>query len=299
MKMIESQSGVKGVTVDKSESILKTLLESSAEGIFIVNSDALIILANARALELFGYESEEILAHHIEILIPEQQREIHIAHRNKYLADPRNRPIGVGLDLSARKKDGSEFPAEISLSYAGKGADLMVMAIVNDISKRKELQKERSQLMEQRIAELETTLRTLEDIMRLPEASATTRAMGLMPLRESVPSEFRNLVDDYSIILDKSLEKRAFKIVGDISNNIEVISNRLGFMKATPRDVVDIHSEVLRSKGIEASNARMRGYIEEGHFLLLEIIGRLTTYYRNRAFGSGQERYRIELPKGG
>jgi len=275
--------------LDKADSVFRTLLETAAEGIILVDKEGRVAMANAKALELFGYTPGEVLGHAVEILIPERLREVHVSHRKDYMANPRNRPMGVGLDQTARRKDGSEFPVEISLSYAGTPDGLMIMAFISDITKRRQLEEARTELMEQRIAELETTLHAFDEIVRSP-VEVSARMMGTLPLRESTPTMFQDLVKDYARIMEEYLERRIFKIEGDLSDAIDDLGTRLGFLKATPRDVVDLHSAVLRDKGRGVSPARMRGYIEEGHFLLVELLGRVTAYYRNRAFGVRETR---------
>jgi PAS domain S-box-containing protein len=247
------------------------------------------MMANRKALDLLGYESGELLGQAVEILVPERLRGTHASHRKEYMANPRNRPMGVGLDLLARKKDGSEFPVEISLSYASTPDGLMIMAFISDITKRRQLEEARTQLMEQRIAELETTCRTFDEIAR-PAVEVSARMMGTVPLRESMPTMFQDLVRDYARIMEEALERRTFKIEGNLSDGLDDLGTRLGSLKATPRDVVDLHTAALRDKGRDVSPARMRGYIEEGHFLLVELLGRVTTYYRNRAYDVGEPR---------
>jgi PAS domain S-box-containing protein len=282
MEMAMTESRTEARTLDKADSVFRTLLEAAAEGIILVGEEGRIVMANRKALDLLGYESGELLGQAVEILVPERLREVHASHRKEYMASPHNRPMGVGLDLSARKKDGSEFPVEISLSHAGTGEGLTIMAFISDITKRRQLEEARTQLMEQRIAELETTLHTLDEIAR-PAVEVSARMMGAVPLRESTPTMFQDLLKDYARIMGEALERRTFKTEGNLSDAIDGLGSRLGFLKATPRDVIDLHSAALRDKSREASPARMRGYIEEGHFLLVELLGRLTTYYRNRA----------------
>ena len=124
----------------KGEPTYRSLLEMAAEGVVIVDRDGRIVLANNKAEELFGYRREELLGQEVEILVPESRRLVHSEHRAKYLANPRNRPMGAGIDLIARRKDGSEFPVEISLSYAGEGDDMLIMASVLDITGRRALE---------------------------------------------------------------------------------------------------------------------------------------------------------------
>jgi PAS domain S-box-containing protein len=117
-----------------------------------------IVLVNSQAEKLFGYAREELLGQLIEILVPERFRQRHVADRERYTAAPRTRPMGAGLALSARRKDGSELPVEISLSPLGESEDLLVMSIIRDVTERKraedELRRTAARLAEQ-TAELE------------------------------------------------------------------------------------------------------------------------------------------------
>jgi PAS domain S-box-containing protein len=124
----------------KDEPTYRSLLELAAEGIIVVDGDGRIVLANNRSQELFGYQAEELLGQELEILLPESRRQIHREHRARYLENPHNRPMGTGLDLIARRKDGAEFPVEISLSYVGTGDDMLIMASVLDITQRRALE---------------------------------------------------------------------------------------------------------------------------------------------------------------
>ena len=121
----------------KSEATARALLESAAEGIVIVGSDGRIVLANARAAEMFGYPREELIGQPIEVLLPERLRTAHTTHRAGYFTEPRIRPMGRGLDLAGRRKDGTEFPVEISLSYNETEDGLVAMASITDITQRK------------------------------------------------------------------------------------------------------------------------------------------------------------------
>lgn len=263
--------------------IFRTLLESAAEGIVVVDQEGRIVMFNGRAEELFGYRREELFGEVVEILLPESRREVHARHRADYLANPRNRSMGIGHDLIARHRDGSEFPVEIALCHAVNGNNMFIMASVNDVSRRKQWEEEQTRFMEERIRELEETLHTLENIARPPEAAVTARMMGILPLRESARDSFADLAEIYGRIMDEALERRFHKTAGSLDDQLVVLSGRLGFLKATPRDVVDLHSRVLKEKSRAVPAPRMRAYLDEGHFLLVELIGYLATYYRNRA----------------
>jgi PAS domain S-box-containing protein len=242
---------------------------------------------NGKAEELFGYRQEELLGLVVDVLLPESWREPHRAHRAEYLANPRNRSMGVGLDLVARRRDGSEFPVEIALSHAGEGNGMLIMASVSDITKRKQWEAEKSSFMEARIRELEETLHTFEEMAGNPDVPVTARMMGILPLRESAADVLKELTVEYGRIMDEALERRFHKTNGSFAEKLAGLASRLGFLKATPRDVVELHSVALKEKNRVAPAGQMRGYLEEGHFLLVELIGYLATYYRNRAYSHG------------
>src|SRR5580658_1023424 len=120
-----------------SEDMFRRLLESASEAIVVVNGSGQIVLVNAKAEERFGYNRQELYGQSVEILLPVSLHHQHLAHREAYLEDPRSRPMGIGMDLSARRKDGTEFPVEVSLGHVKTGEGLLVMSFVTDITERK------------------------------------------------------------------------------------------------------------------------------------------------------------------
>lgn len=118
------------------------IVEAAPDGIVMTDGQGQIILVNQRTEELFGYDRGELLGKSVETLLPVEQREAHQRHREGYADEPRTRAMGAGLDLRARRRDGSEFPVEISLSPLGDGGALRVIAIVRDISDRLAIEEE-------------------------------------------------------------------------------------------------------------------------------------------------------------
>jgi PAS domain S-box-containing protein len=157
--------------------IFRTLFESAAEGLVLVDKAGTIIMINPRISEMFGYTEAELIGKRVEVLIPEKFRHSHADHRDRYNKSPKKRSMGLGMDLSGNRKDGTTFPVEISLNYFHSGDDMMVMGLITDITERKRIEKdfqklnaelekrveERTQALEGAIYELEYTNKSLED----------------------------------------------------------------------------------------------------------------------------------------
>ncbi|MCL5288083.1 MAG: response regulator [Acidobacteria bacterium] len=125
----------------KAEEKFRGVMEAAPEGILGVDREGRILLLNEQAEKMFGYARQELIGQPIETLVPEPLRERHRTHRASYQSDPRMRPMGLGLDLHGRRKDGSEFPMEISLSPLQTDEGLCVVAIIRDITERQALEK--------------------------------------------------------------------------------------------------------------------------------------------------------------
>src|SRR4029079_16017555 len=124
-------------------------LEAAPDAIIGVDSDGRITLINAQAERLFGYDRSELLRETFEILIPDDAKKIHPHRRAAYFSDPRPRPMGAGMQLAGRRKDSTEFPAEISLSALDTEEGRIVSAAVRDVTDRIEAQAERERLKAQ------------------------------------------------------------------------------------------------------------------------------------------------------
>ncbi len=113
------------------------LFEFSPDAIIVVGRDGEVVRINKQAEKLFGYSGTELLSLQVEVLLPERFRERHREHRREYISDPHIRPMGTGLELYGRKKDGSEFSVDIALGPLKAGDNSVVMAVIRDISERK------------------------------------------------------------------------------------------------------------------------------------------------------------------
>jgi PAS domain S-box-containing protein len=113
------------------------LIESLPDAMIIVNRDGKIVHLNARLEQLFGYSRDQLIGRNLEMLMPDRFRVRHRHHVEDYISLPRVRPMGTGLELFGLKKDGSEFPVDISLSYINSEGGTLAMAAVRDVTERK------------------------------------------------------------------------------------------------------------------------------------------------------------------
>jgi PAS domain S-box-containing protein len=159
------------------------LLETAPDAMVAVGADGRILLVNAQAERLFGYAREELIGERVEVLVPDASRDVHSRHRDTYAAHPVARPMGAGMDLAARRRDGTTFPAEISLSAIETEKGLLVSAAIRDITERLEEQAERERLRAQ--AQRERLERQMHQSQRLE---------SLGQLAGGVAHDFNNLL---------------------------------------------------------------------------------------------------------
>ncbi|GAA0278537.1 PAS domain-containing sensor histidine kinase [Cryptosporangium japonicum] len=176
----------------RDEAKFRWLLDATALPIIGVDANGVIQLANSEAERIFGYAADELEGQPVEVLLPVNVRERHAGHRAIYVTDPRMRRMGEGLQLAARRKNGSEFPAEISLASIETDQGLLVAATVHDISARLVQEAEHQRLEN--------------------ELQRSQRLDSLGQLAGGVAHDFNNvlaIISTHASILEEDLEEAA------------------------------------------------------------------------------------------
>jgi two-component system NtrC family sensor kinase len=173
----------------QAEAKFEALLESAPDAIVIVDTAGQIVLANSQSERLFGYTRTELIGQPIEVLLPERLRDRHARHRTQFAAEPHTRPMGIGLDLLARRCDGSECPVEISLSPLRTAEGLLITSVIRDITDRKQAAIELERQVQLRTAHLNALLQFSQELLSVRGLDlvlhrALTEAMALVPEAE-------------------------------------------------------------------------------------------------------------------
>lgn len=181
----------KYATQDTDRQQITALFEYATEGIILTNENGEIILINPAALNLFQYEVNELIGKKIELLIPSRFNKNHDRYRERFKNNPNNRTMGHGRDLYAKKKDNTEFPVEVSLSYYKDNQKIYVIAFVVDITQRKEAERKTIEQKE----ELENVSNEIRKLNTELESKVEERTMILKEALEELEKSQKSLSD--------------------------------------------------------------------------------------------------------
>ncbi|MBE9042708.1 response regulator [Oscillatoriales cyanobacterium LEGE 11467] len=126
----------------------------------------------------------------------------------------------------------------------------------------------------------ERELLLLENLTTSQATIVASKLYGNLPLKESVPDDFGQFVQQYGQLLDRALEQRTYRVSHPISEGLRGMAEQLGFLKASPRDIIELHTQAIKHKIADVPSPKAQAYIEEARIMVLELMGFLVSYYR-------------------
>jgi two-component system sensor kinase FixL len=232
----------------KNQNQLDALYQAATEAIIVTAENGLITLANPAAHRLFRYEAGALAGMEVDKLVPARYRHKHEDYREHYQHDPRSRAMGSGRDLFAVRRDGTEFPVEISLSYFREEGKLFVISFIIDITQRKEAQN----ALEKAKLDLEVYANALKESNKELEQFAYVASHDLQePLRKIqafgdrlITKEGNNIAPESKDYLDRMLNAsvRMKRLINDLLGFSRVTTQAKPFIRI---DLNRVASEVL------------------------------------------------------
>jgi len=266
-------------TADDSEAYFRNLLETAPDAMIIIDEKGKIAVVNAQAESMFRYRRAEMLGQTIEMLLPERVRSRHREHRQTFMGDPKLRPMGEGLELVARRSDGSEFPVEISLSPVSTEGRRFVSSGIRDVTERKRMEDE--------------IVAARQEAERANKANSAFLAAASHDLRQPVQAlsllngALRRTVTDERALQMIESQQHSLTAMTNLLNSLLDIS-RLDAGAVAPdleefpiRRLIDrLSDEFARQaqhKGLKFSSSSTDGYVHSDPNLLAEVLQNLVS----------------------
>lgn len=273
---------------------IDAIFQFATEGILVTNEKSEIINANPSAEKLFGFEKGELIGQKIEVLIPKRYTEKHVSHRDNFHQNPHARSMGAGMELYGAKKDGSEFPVEISLSPYSNEHGKFVVAFIIDISTRKlaeeklknysvDLEKQvgnRTLILQEAITELEKTKNELNQALdkekELNELKSRFVSMASHEFRTPLATIMSSLslVKAYGEQNDTVKQSRHIqKIKSSIGNLTDILNDFLSVSKLEEGKVEHIQEQFEIQRYINEVVAEMELFCKAGQKITYQHAG--------------------------
>lgn len=191
-----------------ADSGFAAFLDAAPDAMVCADSGGRIAMVNVQAERLFGYRRGELEGQPVEVLVPEASRAVHVPHRVGYVAHPETRPMGAGIQLSGRRRDGSVFPADISLAAIDSDEGILVMAAVRDMTAHEQARQE----LELAYRDLDSFVSSVSHDLRAPLRALTGFSAALL---EECADGLGEVGRDYAERIESAGEQMA-KLIDDL-----------------------------------------------------------------------------------
>ena len=249
----------------------RDLLEAAPDGIIEVERDGTIVLLNAAAEKMFGYRREELLGQLIEVLVPQSLRYRHHEHRDHYAEHPVTRPMGIGLELFAQRQDGSQFPVEISLSPIRSSQGSRVIAIVRDITSRKQGESQIDAIHQQFAAELAATNQQLEIRNREVERANRLKSEFLASMSHELRTPLHTIIGFADLLAEE--------LKGSLNDDQKRFVNHI---QRDSRHLLELINDILDLSKIESGRLELHQALFKAADAIIEAVAGLRPLADNK-----------------
>jgi PAS domain S-box-containing protein len=266
-------------TVEESQGV-NALFMYASEGIMIVNEKGEIVRMNPSAVKLFGYSQDELQGEKIERLIPKRYAHKHVIDRQKYIGNPHARSMGLGLDLYALRKDGTEFPVEVSLSPYTTEEGKFVFAFIVDITLRKQSELKLKNYSDELARQVKNRTLILEEAIRELEKTKNELNISLEKERElsELKSRFVSMAShEFRTPLATILSSLSLVTKYGEINEPEKQSKHIRRIKSSINNLTDILNDFLSVSRLEEGKIVMMATVFEIRPFIAEIIGEMSS----------------------
>ncbi|MFP4345423.1 MAG: MEDS domain-containing protein [Anaerolineales bacterium] len=265
----------------RERDLLNRIMETSPNAITVVDTEGRITFANRPAEEILGLTQDEITTRTYnapEWRITDEEGGPFPEEALPFRRVKETGEAVYGVCHAIEWPDGRRTLLSINAAPLTdeEGRFDGIVSLIEDVTERRQAERARIQRLEREIQEL-------ENFGRGPGTQITAQAFGNPRLRRSLPELFTGLVERYEELLEQALARRVYKGEAPISAPLRDLAEQLGWLRAGPRDVVEIHARALKAKTRDAELSKSQIYAEEGRLIALELMGYLTAYYRTRS----------------
>lgn len=255
---------------------LNALFEYATEGIIISTKEGQIVKANPSSERLFGYEKDELIGKIIEDLVPMRYKHKHEGDRTSYTKKPHARSMGKNMDLFAKRKDGSEFPVEISLSYYSKNNELLVIAFIIDITERKKHEENIKKLNLNLEKKVEQRTKVLQEALIELESSKEQLSIALEKEKElnDMKSRFVTMAShEFRTPLSTILS--SISLVNSYNKSDEKITKHVARIKSAVTNMTLILNDFLSAEKLEEGKVFIRLEDFDIEHLATEVVNEI------------------------